>query len=84
MTLEPEQPLIDIIQLQIPGLEGVWRDALLITEDMIDRLCAVASREQADDLIPHEILVNPHQLALELEDRQLERGRSGCECEHSS
>ena len=71
----PEQPLTDISQLQIPGTEGLWRKAVLLTEEMLDRLLAVTDRDEADELIPQEISVNPHQLALELEARQSERER---------
>lgn len=71
----PEQPLTDISQLQIPGTEGLWRKALLLTEEMLDRLLAVTDPDEADELIPQEISVNPHQLALELEARQSERDR---------
>jgi hypothetical protein len=72
---EPEQPLTDISQLQIPGTEGLWRKAVLLTEEMLDRLLAVTDPDEADELIPREISVNPHQLALELEARQSERER---------
>ena len=73
----PEQPLTDISQrfLQIPGTEGLWRKAVLLTEEMVARLLAVTDRDEADELIPQEISVNPHQLALELEARQSERDR---------
>lgn len=73
MPLESEAPLTDVSQLQIPGVEGLWRKALLVSEDMVDRLLEISSREEADELIPQEILVNPHQLALELDERQSKR-----------
>jgi hypothetical protein len=76
MAIEPDQPLTDVSQLQIPGTEGLWRKALLVTEDMVDRLLQVTDRGDADDLIPQEISVNPYQLALELEERQAERQRA--------
>ena len=69
----PEQPLTDISQFQIPGTEGLWRKAVLLTEEMVARLLAVTDRDEADELIPQEISVNPHQLALELEARQSEQ-----------
>lgn len=75
MTSEPGKSLTDISQLQIPGTEGLWRKAVLVTEEMLDRLLAVTDRDEADELIPQEISVNPHQLALELEARQSERER---------
>jgi hypothetical protein len=68
----PEEPLTDISQLQIPGTEGLWRQAVLLTEEMLDRLLAVTDPDEVDELIPQEISVNPHQLALELEKRQSE------------
>ena len=46
---------------------------MLLTEEMLDRLLAVTDPDEADELIPQEISVNPHQLALELEARQSER-----------
>lgn len=76
MSLEPRRPaLTDVSQLQIPGMEGLWRRALLVSEEMVDRLLKIGSREEADELIPQEILVNPHQLALELEGRESESER---------
>jgi len=60
MPNEPEQPLTDISQLQIPGTEGLWRKAVLVTEEMLDRLLAVTDRDEADELIPQEISVDPH------------------------
>ena len=73
----PEEPLTDISQvLQIPGTEGLWRKAVLLTEEMVARLLTVTDRDEADELIPQEISVNPHQLALELEARQSEGDRS--------
>jgi hypothetical protein len=67
--------LTDVSQLQIPGIEGLWRRTLMVSEEMVERLLEVTSAEEADALIPQEILVNPHQLALELEGRQQERDR---------
>jgi len=55
----------------MPGLEGLWREAVLITEEMADRLLAALRQNQTEELIPQEILINPHQLALEVEERQL-------------
>lgn len=51
------------------------REAVLLSEEMVARLLAVTDRDEADELIPQEISVNPHQLALELEARQSERDR---------
>jgi len=48
---------------------------VLLTEEMLDRLLAVTDPDEADELIPQEISVNPHQLALELEARQSEHDR---------
>ena len=48
---------------------------MLLSEEMVARLLAVTDRDEADELIPQEISVNPHQLALELEARQSERDR---------
>lgn len=76
MALEPEPPLTDVSQLQIPGTEGLWREALLVTQEMVDRLLAVTDRDEADDLIPQEISVNPYQLALELDEHQAGHRRS--------
>lgn len=75
MRSKPPERLTDVSQLQIPGIEGLWPDALLVTEDMVDRLLAITDRSDADELIPQEIAVNPHQLALELDERQSEQDR---------
>ena len=75
MPSKPPERLTDVSQLQIPGIEGLWPDALLVTEDMVDRLLAITDRSDADELIPQEIAVNPHQLALELDERQSEQDR---------
>ncbi len=69
MAQDPER-LVDVSQPQIPGLEGLWRDALFVTEEMAGRLLAAVARDQADELIPTEILINPHQLALKLDERE--------------
>ena len=68
MTQDPE-PLVDVTQLQIPGLEGLWRDAVFVTEEMAGHLLEALGRGQTEELIPTEILINPHQLALELDER---------------
>jgi hypothetical protein len=69
------EPLTDVSQLQIPGFEGLWRRALLVDEQMVAQLLEVTDRSEAEDLIPVEISVNPHQLALRLEHQQGEPGR---------
>ena len=55
----PEQPLTDISQLQIPGTEGLWRKAVLLTEEMLDRLLAVTDPNEADEQIPAGDLGQP-------------------------
>jgi hypothetical protein len=73
MTFEPHPSpahVTDLSQLPIPGVEGLWPDAVLVSEDMLSRLLQADDRQSAEELIPLEIAVNPHQLALELEHRQ--------------
>jgi len=65
-----EHRLTDVSRLQIPGIEGLWRDALLLEQEMVDRLLELGEDTDAEALIPQEIAVNPYQLALELERRQ--------------
>jgi hypothetical protein len=72
---EPEQPLTDLSQLQIPGMQGLWPNAVLVDAETVDRLLEVIDRVDSDALIPREISVNPHQLALELDQRQLRQDR---------
>jgi hypothetical protein len=62
MATDPER-LVGVAQLQIPGLEELWRETLYVTEE-------VAVETKPDDLIPTEILINPHQLALALDERE--------------
>lgn len=72
---DSEPRLTDVSQLQIPGMEGLWRDALLVGEEVVRRLLDVDDRAAADQLIPQEIAVSPRQLALRLDQRQARRER---------
>jgi hypothetical protein len=69
----PQPGLTDLAQLQSPGIEGLWSDALLVGEDVVEQLLELVDPAAADELIPQEISVNPHQLALKLDERQSRR-----------